>query len=261
MMPTQQVGTRPGLNDYEKAIIPNKQLENQLDIYKKVRSDLRSSLVRLDVLEKEHKNILSATRRAKDSNVADEGGNVKNDWNSAQESYGGDCVVRPRKRTRGRAEEDAASGSSTHLNRRETNSPKRACRRVAEKPIDTTNDDSETDEVDDVNDLPFIIDDQHTFKETSCSVTQYPPRRKLQRKPIITYHKMKKKQLMDLCRKEGLSSQGNEQELKDRHSEFITLCNSECDSEHPRTVKELTMEIKKREKARKVCPCVLPFLC
>ena len=73
------------------------------------------------------------------------------------------------------------------------------------------------------------------------------------KKPTVSYHSMNRKKLVDLCQKEGLDVTGNETELKHRHSYFITLYNSECDSEHPKPVKELLKEVKNREKAIKVC--------
>ena len=78
------------------------------------------------------------------------------------------------------------------------------------------------------------------------------PKIKLQRKTVLSYHSMKRKNLVELCNKEGLPTNGTDEELKKRHSEFITLYNSECDAEYPRSVSDLIKEIKKRESGVKV---------
>jgi hypothetical protein len=82
---------------------------------------------------------------------------------------------------------------------------------------------------------------------------QSRPKVTLQRKTVASYHGLKRKKLVELCSKEGLPIDGSDEELKKRHSEFITLYNSECDAEYPRSVSELIKEIKKREVGRKVC--------
>ena len=82
----------------------------------------------------------------------------------------------------------------------------------------------------------------------------------IKRKPTVSYHNLNKKKLVELCTKEGLPSTGKEDELKQRHSDFITLYNSECDSDHPRSVNELIRELKQREKFIKVCCCVCGHL-
>jgi hypothetical protein len=113
---------------------------------------------------------------------------------------------------------------------------KRAQRAVARREVhpslgtDVMKDDSESDG--DCNELPQQQQQQQHV---------------LKRKPTISYHNMNKKKLIDICQKEGLSTLGNETELRHRHSDYITLYNSECDSEHPRSVIELRTEIKNRE--------------
>lgn len=72
-----------------------------------------------------------------------------------------------------------------------------------------------------------------------------------QRKPTPHYHGMKKKQLESLCRDAGLPSNGSEEELKERHRNFILLWNSECDSETPRSEAEIVREIIRREDLRR----------
>jgi hypothetical protein len=53
------------------------------------------------------------------------------------------------------------------------------------------------------------------------------------------------------CEKEGLSTDGSEQELKERHVAFITLFNAETDSINPRSEVELRLVIRNREKQRR----------
>jgi hypothetical protein len=62
---------------------------------------------------------------------------------------------------------------------------------------------------------------------------------------------MKKKQLQVLCKQEGLSTQGTEEELKTRHQTFITLWNSEIDSIAPKTPSEMVEIVKQRERSQK----------
>ena len=190
----------PGSSDYEKGILPNKSLEQQVDVYKRCRGELRASLVRLDILEK--------------------GGMVKKRKGGVKDERG-------------------------------TRSSKRARSTVAKK---TNYSDGESDDGDDDNDEDYCDEDYDPTsysKKPSASCNQIvsddQPPLQLRRKPTVSYHSMNRKKLADLCQREGLSTLGSEKELKQRHSEFITLYNSECDSDHPRSVKELVKEMKKRE--------------
>jgi E3 ubiquitin-protein ligase RAD18 len=76
------------------------------------------------------------------------------------------------------------------------------------------------------------------------------PRLKKMGKTI--YHGLKKKQLQDKCRQCGLSTRGDEKQLRERHQEYVTLYNSECDSFQPRSKEDLLRLMQEREKARKV---------
>jgi len=89
---------------------------------------------------------------------------------------------------------------------------------------------------------------------SSSSTNQTTTNTKLQRKPPVSYHNMNKKKLVELCSREGLDVTDNETQLKQQHSDFIILYNSECDSDFPRSVKELVKELRNREKqSRYVC--------
>lgn len=93
-------------------------------------------------------------------------------------------------------------------------------------------------------------DEEDTDKEVE--VCERPPtdRPRLLKKRLVAYRALKKKQLQELCAKEGLSTAGNDKELIARHETFTTLYNSECDSFQPRSHQKLLQELKRREKAR-----------
>ena len=218
----------PGSSDYEKGILANKSLEQQVDTYKVCRKELRDSLVRLDVLEQEKKlGILS---------------------------NGSDGKKRKRGKGTKKKEENVGSISS-----------KRPRRTVAKKSNHTFSSEAESDDNgdDDGSDEDYDDDDEYDAKMPSSSKVPSvanPPTKELRcKKPTVSYHSMNRKKLVELCQKEGLDSTGNETELKQRHSYFITLYNSECDSEHPKPLKELLKEVKNREKAIKVCLISLFF--
>ncbi|GAX15333.1 hypothetical protein FisN_8Lh374 [Fistulifera solaris] len=80
---------------------------------------------------------------------------------------------------------------------------------------------------------------------------QQPPRRMTKKNPVL-YHSLKKKQLQELCRKEGLSIHGSDTELKLRHQAFLELYNAECDSRTPRTHAELLQDLAHREQQRRL---------
>lgn len=84
-------------------------------------------------------------------------------------------------------------------------------------------------------------------------VSKPPPAEQPRRtkKRIVAYRALKKKQLQELCAKDGLSAVGNDKELIARHETFTNLYNSECDSFQPRSHQALLAEVKRREKARK----------
>lgn len=126
----------------------------------------------------------------------------------------------------------------------ETRSSTRA-RRNASKKTKYADDSSDSDNDND-SDFEVVEPPVENKQQSRPKVT-------LQRKTVASYHGLKRKKLVELCSKEGLPIDGSDEELKKRHSEFITLYNSECDAEYPRSVSELIKEIKKREVGRKVC--------
>jgi len=83
-----------------------------------------------------------------------------------------------------------------------------------------------------------------TVKASTSNVTLKP-------KPLTNYHSLNRKQLVRLCENEGLSTQGKPGDLKERHREFITLYNAECDSITPRSHVKLVQVVKSRERERK----------
>jgi hypothetical protein len=95
-------------------------------------------------------------------------------------------------------------------------------------------------------------DNALTKEQLEVSVTTPPaeqPRRT--KKRLVSYRPLKKKQLQELCAKEGLHAVGSDKELIARHETFTNLYNSECDSFQPRSHQELLEEVRRREKARK----------
>mmetsp|Transcript_8027 Transcript_8027/g.17885 ORF Transcript_8027/g.17885 Transcript_8027/m.17885 type:complete len:510 (+) Transcript_8027:1509-3038(+) len=222
----RRVGTRINSNDYENALIPNHHLENQLDIYKRMRDELRSSLVRLDVLEKE--------KAAGVWGVAAEGKKKKKSGNCG------------RKRRRPKKNESDSSDDEDFFDEEETRSSKRVSGRAAAKKQNySSSSDSDDDDDYEPERKPAAATSRTSQSHNNHVVV------KLQRKPIPNYHGLKRKRLQELCTNEGLDNNGTDDDLKRRHSEFITLYNSECDSSHPRSPSELAKEITRRDKVRR----------
>jgi hypothetical protein len=96
-------------------------------------------------------------------------------------------------------------------------------------------------------------EEEDDMTEDQAEVYEAPPAEQPRRtkKRIVQYRPLKKKQLQELCAKEGLSPLGSDKELIARHETFTNLYNSECDSFRPRPHQELLEEVKRREKARK----------
>lgn len=220
----------PGSTDYERGIVPDKQLEQRVDVYERCRDRLRERLVRLDVLEKERASGMPTTQDDHDD---------------------GGAGVGRRPSSRGGRERGTARRPS----------PKRARKATARdvyyshagesgSDVDDDYDDDEGDgDYDDASNSKISHDRAAAERARPQPPQQQQP---LKRKATVSYHAMNRKKLVDICRGEGLSTHGNEAELKQRHSDYITLYNSECDSEHPRSVKELLGEIKSREMSIKV---------
>ena len=89
-------------------------------------------------------------------------------------------------------------------------------------------------------------------KEAGMGGPPASPACRLQKMAKTAYHGLKKKQLQEKCRQCGLSTRGDDKQLKARHQEFVTLYNAECDSFHPRSKEQLIQLVQEREKARKV---------
>ena len=232
--------TSSNSSGYEKAIIPNKHLSQQVNLYKScggIRDEIRSSLVRLDILEQE-KRILGITTKFYGGGV---GGGM-------EEELGNDEGSKKKKRVGN--EEDKSLRCSKRSRRQTASSTAAAAMKEANDSSDDHDDDNDIED-EDYND---IINNSKMPASSSTSTNQTTTTNtKLKRKPPVSYHNLNKKKLVELCSKEGLDVTGNETQLKQRHSDFIILYNSECDSDHPRSVKELVKELRNREKHIKVC--------
>ena len=232
----------PGSNNsgYEKAIIPNKHLSQQVNLYKScgIRDEIRSSLVRLDILEQE--KLLGITKF--DGGVC---GGMEEDKL---------CNNGGSKKKKRVGNEDKSLRCSKRSRRQTTTSTAAAAMMKSNDSSDDDDDNKDEDYKDD-NDGEDYNDINNNSKmpaSSSSSTNQKTTSTKLKRKPPVSYHNMNKKKLVELCSKEGLDVTGNETQLKQRHSDFIILYNSECDSDHPRSVKELVKELRNREKHIKV---------
>jgi len=235
-------GTTSG---YEKAIIPNKHLSQQVNLYKSgIRDEIRSSLVRLDILEQEKRLGKFGGGGSAGAMEEDELGN--DEGSKKKKRYGNeDKSLRCSKRSRRQTTSTAAAATMKKTNDSSDD--------VDNKDEDYK-DDNDGEDYNDINNSKMPAS-----SSSSSSTNQTTKNTKLKRKPPVSYHNMNKKKLVELCSKEGLDVTGNETQLKQRHSDFIILYNSECDSDHPRSVKELVKELKSREKHIKVCLCVLVY--
>lgn len=89
--------------------------------------------------------------------------------------------------------------------------------------------------------------------ESSSTITeQLLPELDVRRKKLsrTIYRGLKKKDLQELCRREGLSTYGSDKDLQHRHTAWIDKYNAECDSLRPRAVAELRQELEKEERDR-----------
>jgi len=82
---------------------------------------------------------------------------------------------------------------------------------------------------------------------TSCQST----RKTLERKRRLLYNNYNRKQMQQLCRQEGLSTDGSEDVLKERHRAYCSKINSECDAALPRSPAEILQEFNREEAAQR----------
>jgi len=104
---------------------------------------------------------------------------------------------------------------------------------------------------------------QHLFHHEEDIPPSLPPSATVQKELTLderkqlkitppAYNQIKKKKLQELCRDQGLSTSGSEQELKHRHEEFVRLWNAECnDAKYPKSKGEILAAFKERENAKK----------
>eukprot|EP00956_Cyclotella_meneghiniana_P004797 scaffold5916_cov44-Cyclotella_meneghiniana.AAC.14 len=214
--------------NYENQILPNHHFANQIDNYKSLREELRSALARLGVYEQQRQAV-----------VVD---NNNNNDITESEDVNGVAVKRNNDEMNKKKEED----NGKRLSRACTNRGNKKTRYAEDSDISDDGDDDDNND-DDVNYIPN--------NDKSNTTIQQPPHKKpkiaLSRKTPTSYHGLKRKKLIELCSKEGLPTNGSDEELKKRHSDYITLYNSECDAEYPRSGGELVMEIRRRENGRK----------
>lgn len=109
------------------------------------------------------------------------------------------------------------------------------------------------EEIDEGSPFPSQSSLQPTSSSQNTQKTSNINKVSLKRKASTRYHKMKRKKLVELCENEGLWTTGTDNELKERHKNFVLLYNAECDSTHPRSHAEILEEFTNREKARIEC--------
>ena len=148
------------------------------------------------------------------------------------------------KKERGGEEEEKSSANSK---------PRRSTRRTT-RASSKDESPSEKEEEGDEESLEEAQDIKHPAIENKNDnnkndAQQAPPRKK---KPRTLYQNFKsKKSLVELCRQEGLSTEGEKEELKTRHAAYIDKYNAECDSRHPRPVAALRRELERDERDKR----------
>lgn len=225
-----------GGGGYEKSILQNKALENMVDLYKdRVRGTLRESLVRLDVLEWKERGGMLGSSSSSSSMMMVAGNNADADPKQQQE--------------------EPSLQSSSKRARRSTANYQREYSNESSDDEDEKKDDDEEVTYNDATATPAVAS---AAASTAAAVSfnhltqqhqhQSSPRK---RKPTISYHGLKRKKLIELCQREGLGINGTDQDIKQRHADFIMLYNAQCDSQHPMSEREVAQEIMKQEKCRK----------
>ncbi|EJK57199.1 hypothetical protein THAOC_22785, partial [Thalassiosira oceanica] len=161
----QQV-TIPGSSDYEKAILPNKDMETAVDIFKRLRGSLRANLVELDVLRQEKAIRLLAANA--------------------------ECQ-KP-----GPAYRKGEDNESQRASSRTTRSSKRVRKTVMTYAEYGNESSSENDDVTEIDDEEEVLDapDIDDRKPAAKKIKVKPPPT---RKSKTNYHGLKKKQLQQLC--------------------------------------------------------------
>ncbi|KAL7457675.1 hypothetical protein ACHAWC_009252, partial [Mediolabrus comicus] len=236
-------GSGGGGGGYEKSILQNKALENMVDLYKdRVRGTLRESLVRLDVLEwKEKKGALMMMGSGNSMMMAAADNNADADPKQQQGE-----------------EEEPSLQSASKRARRSTANYQREYSNESGDGDDDEKDDDEEATYSDATATPAVASASAAAAPTTASFNhltkqqqQHQSSSPRKRKPTVSYHGLKRKKLIELCQREGLGINGTDQDLKQRHADFIMLYNAQCDSQHPMSENEVAQEIMKQEKCRK----------
>ncbi|RPA82813.1 DNA repair protein rad18 [Ascobolus immersus RN42] len=71
-----------------------------------------------------------------------------------------------------------------------------------------------------------------------------------ERLPKLNYHTMKEKDLRKKMQELGLSTEGSKAVLQQRHAEYVMLVNANLDAKHPRSKRELLMDMRTWETLR-----------
>lgn len=211
-----------GGGGYERNILANRHLESVVDLYReKVRGELRQSLVRLSELERKEQE-------------------------QKQQEDSGD----------GEEEQKVAAVSSSKRARRSTANYKRE---YSSEDQEDGNDDEEAEgdgtmtlnTSSDVIGGTLLAAAPPPAAAAVSSYTTNAQQQQRKRKPPISYHNLKRPKLIQLLKSSNLPTNGTDSELQHRHSEYILLYNSQCDSAHPMSEQEVIATILKEEKGRK----------
>ena len=89
-------------------------------------------------------------------------------------------------------------------------------------------------------------DTQKNEQEAKFSTHPIPLSKKF--KPM--YGKLKKKDLVRICKEDGLATYGTDSELKDRHKRFVDMWNAETDSIAPKPAREIIAKFNLEESSK-----------
>lgn len=170
----------------------------------------------------------------------------------------------------GKEEEEEEDGEGNETKKEETVGTKR-------KPDDNDDEDDDYDpyEEENISRKRRVLPRRKTLTSTTTTTTVGTARQRslpastssvatsssssstgasLKHRAATHYHGMRRRDLLKLCRDEGLLVEGSrsDNELREAHKRFVDLWNAECDSEVPRTREEIVRDANAREATLRV---------
>jgi len=215
--------------DDEEAIVPNYGLQKAVDEYKQLRHKLYDTLVELQTLKNQKVQLCKDSANPKDNSSVDLDSNKRTTDDNIQQEL-------PNKRPKRKC---IVGNSVSYLEVEPHDDVE--CVANHHATLSKLNDEKNDD-----------LWDANEHQMQTMTATKLPATAVRLERKIFNLIGKKKKDLVQMCKQEGIDWSGSDVDLKERIQRFADFWRAECDREEHKSRQQVLDEFRKQEEVRKV---------